>query len=92
MEKKLGVKENGYSKRETVNEKFTSGTSFVDNENINFKNYDINRRETRDCFVTNNNEKVDSDINAAFQILRVGNNAFHYTTTGIEFKPMVIRG
>ena len=76
---------------ETVNEKFTSGTSFVDDENISYKNYDINRRETRDSFITNNNEKVDSDINAAFQILRVGNNAFHYNT-GIEFKnPILLR-
>ena len=76
---------------EIVNEKFTSGTSFIDNENISFKNYDINRRENRDNFVTNNNQVVDSDINAAFQILRVGNNAFHYNT-GIEFKnPILLR-
>ena len=52
-----------------VNEAYTSGTSFLDNETPDKSNYDKTRRKYRGLFVTNTKKYINADINAAYQIL-----------------------
>ena len=52
-----------------VNEAYTSGTSFLDNEIPNKVNYNKTRRRHRGLFVTNTGKYINADINAAYQIL-----------------------
>ena len=52
-----------------VNEAYTSGTSFLDQEYPNKDNYDKKRRVKRGLFKTNNNKLINSDVNAAYQIM-----------------------
>lgn len=53
-----------------VNENYTSGMSFLDFEEPNKKNYDIERRTCRGLFVSNNGVNLNSDINSAGQIAK----------------------
>ena len=52
-----------------VNEAYTSGTSFLDNEIPDKANYNKVRRKHRGLFVTNTGKYINADINAAYQIL-----------------------
>ena len=51
-------------------EGYTSGTSFIDQEEPVKRNYDKNRRVKRGLFISNDAIKINADINAAFQIMR----------------------
>lgn len=53
-----------------INEAYTSGTSFLDGEYSNKDHYDKNRRVKRGLFKTNNGQLINSDVNAAYQIMR----------------------
>jgi putative transposase len=58
-------------------EKFTSGTSFLDNELPVEENYNIKRRIKRGVFKSNDGRKLNSDVNASLQIIKkVFPNAF----------------
>ena len=53
-----------------INESFTSGCSALDLEELNKDNYDKSRRIERGLFVTNDNIKINADVNGALNILR----------------------
>ena len=75
-----------------VNESYTSGTSFLDNEQPCKENYDKSRRVHRGLFVSNNGTKINADVNGAYQILRkVIPNAFANGIEGVYLHPTVIQ-
>ena len=51
-------------------ESYTSGTSFIDNEEPVKENYNKARRIFRGLFVSNNGVKINADLNGAYQILK----------------------
>lgn len=51
-------------------ESYTSGTSFLDNEEPTKANYNKSRRVYRGLFVSNNGIKINADVNGAYQIMR----------------------
>lgn len=51
-------------------ESYTSGTSFIDNEEPVKENYNKARRIHRGLFVSNNGVKINADLNGAYQILK----------------------
>ena len=66
----------------TVDESYTSGTSFLDEEEPVKENYDKKRRVHRGLFRSNKGEYINADVNGAYQILKkVVPNAF---ANGIE--------
>lgn len=57
-------------KVEKISEKYTSGVSALDREDIIKENYNKKRRITRGMFVTNKGIKINADINGSLNILR----------------------
>lgn len=55
-----------------VNEAYTSGTSYLDNEIPVIENYNKERRIYRGLFTTNTGVTVNTDINASYQIMVSG--------------------
>lgn len=55
-----------------VNEAYTSGTSYLDNELPVVENYNKERRTYRGLFTTNTGIIVNADINASYQIMVAG--------------------
>jgi len=53
-----------------VNESYTSGTSFLDNELPTKEYYDKSRRKYRGLFLSNNSKRINADVNASFQIMK----------------------
>lgn len=53
-----------------VQEKYTSGTSFLDDELPSIENYNKKRRIHRGLFRTNKGLLINSDVNASLQIMR----------------------
>ena len=51
-------------------ESYTSGTSFLDDELPTKENYNISRRIKRGLFKSNNGKQINSDVNAAYQIMK----------------------
>lgn len=51
-------------------ESYTSGTSFLDNEEPIKANYNKSRRVKRGLFVSNNGIKINADVNGAYQIMK----------------------
>ena len=51
-----------------VEESYTSGTSFIDNEEPTKENYNRSRRIYRGLFKSNDGTKINSDVNASYQI------------------------
>ncbi|NEU04543.1 RNA-guided endonuclease TnpB family protein [Clostridium senegalense] len=51
-------------------ESYTSGTSFLDNEEPIKENYNKSRRVKRGLFVSNTGRKINSDINGSLQIMK----------------------
>lgn len=49
-------------------ESYTSGTSFLDNEQPTQELYNKNRRKYRGLFISNNGTKINADVNASYQI------------------------
>lgn len=55
---------------ETIGEKYTSGVSALDKEEITKENYNKKRRVSRGMFITNKGIKINADINGSLNILR----------------------
>lgn len=76
-----------------VEESYTSGTSFLDNEDPVKEFYNKARRKFRGLFISNKGKKINSDINGSLQILKKEfPNAFK--GHGIEdcgFNPVKVR-
>lgn len=51
-------------------ESYTSGTSFLDNENPVKADYNKARRIHRGLFISNNGIKINADVNGAYQIMK----------------------
>ena len=61
----------------TTDENYTSGTSFLDNEEPIKENYNKKRRIKRGLFKSNNGTLINSDVNGSLQIIKkVAPNAF----------------
>ena len=61
-----------------VNESYTSGTSFLDNEPPTKEFYDKSRRKCRGLFLSNNLKRINADVNASFQIMKKIDEKFTY--------------
>ncbi len=55
---------------EIVGESYTSGTSYVDNEQPIKDNYDKKRRKKRGLFVSNEGIEINADVNGSYQIMK----------------------
>lgn len=53
-----------------VNESYTSGTSFLDNELPTKEFYDKSRRQYRGLFLSTDSRRINADVNASFQLMR----------------------
>jgi len=53
-----------------IEESYTSGTSFLDNELPTENNYDKSRRIYRGLFKCNDNRLINSDVNGSYQIMK----------------------
>jgi len=63
-------------------ESYTSGTSFLDNEQPIKEYYNKDRRKYRGLFISNKNIKINADLNGAYQIIKkVAPNVFN---NGVE--------
>lgn len=51
-------------------EKYTSGTSYIDGEQPIKVNYDKSRRKHRGLFISNKGIKINADVNGSYQIMR----------------------
>ena len=72
-------------------ESYTSGTSFLDNELPVKENYNKNRRIHRGLFVSNNNLKINADVNGAYQIMKkVFPKAFSNGIEGVGLHPFKV--
>ena len=61
----------------TTEEDYTSGTSFLDNEEPTKESYNKKRRIKRGLFKSNNGTLINADVNGSLQIMRkVFPNAF----------------
>ena len=70
-------------------ESYTSGTSFLDNEQPNNHYYDKSRRVHRGLFLSNNGIAINADVNAAFQIMKkVFPNEFSDGIEGVVLHPV----
>ncbi len=75
-----------------VNESYTSGTSFLDNEKPCKENYNKSRRIHRGLFVSNNGTRINADVNGAYQIMKkVVPDAFSKGIEGVGLHPTVIQ-
>ena len=68
-----------------IEESYTSGTSFLDDELPTKENYNKNRRIYRGLFKTNSGKLINADVNASYQILKkVFPNIYNNVNHGIE--------
>ena len=73
-------------------EGYTSGTSFVDNEEPVKENYNKSRRIHRGLFIGNNGIQINADVNGAYQIMKkVIPNAFANGIEGAGLHPLTIK-
>ena len=70
-----------------VRESYTSGTSYLDGEDPEKVFYDAKRRVQRGMFRSNKGTMINADVNAAYQIMKVGG----YKDLLIKEKEKVIR-
>lgn len=54
----------------TTEESYTSGTSFLDNEEPIETNYNKDRRIHRGLFISNDGTKINADVNGSYQIMK----------------------
>ena len=76
-----------------VNEEgYTSGASFVDEEEPTKENYNKSRRVHRGLFIGNNGIQINADVNGAYQIMKkVIPNAFANGIEGAGLHPLTIK-
>ena len=72
-----------------VNESYTSGTSFLDNELPTKEFYDKSRRKSRGLFLSNNSKRINADVNASFQIMKKIHKEFTYNDSIKYANPIV---
>ena len=72
-----------------VNESYTSGTSFLDNELPTKEFYDNSRRKHRGLFISNDSKRINADVNASFQIMKKVYREFTYTNSVKYTNPIV---
>jgi len=61
-----------------VNESYTSGTSFLDNELPTKEFYNKDRRKFRGLFFSNSLKRINADVNGSFQIMKKVYEKFTY--------------
>lgn len=70
-------------------EGYTSGTSFLDNEEPIKENYDKQRRMYRGLFVSKSGKTINADVNGAYQIMKkVVPDAFSEGIEGVGLHPV----
>ena len=75
----------------TNEESYTSGTSFLDNEEPIKENYNKKRRVCRGLFISNKGIKINSDVNGSYQIMKkVFPKAFAEGIEGVGLHPIII--
>ena len=72
-----------------VNESYTSGTSFLDNELPTKEFYDNTRRKYRGLFLSNDSRRINADVNASFQIMKKIYKEFTYDDSIKYANPIV---
>lgn len=72
-----------------VNESYTSGTSFLDNELPIKECYDKSRRKDRGLFLSNDSKRINADVNASLQIMKKVNEKFAYKDSVKYANPIV---
>ena len=72
-----------------VNESYTSGTSFLDDELPTKEFYDKSRRKSRGLFLSNNSRRINADVNASFQIMKKIYKEFTYNDSIKYANPIV---
>ena len=72
-----------------VNESYTSGTSFLDNELPTKEYYDKSRRKSRGLFLSDNSRRINADVNASFQIMKKVYKELVYTNSVKYANPIV---
>ena len=72
-----------------VNESYTSGTSFLDNELPTKEYYDKSRRKYRGLFLSNDSRRINADVNASFQIMKKIHKEFTYNDSIKYANPVV---
>ena len=72
-----------------VNESYTSGTSFLDNELPTKEYYNKERRKHRGLFLSNNSKQLNADVNASFQIMKKIYKEFAYNDSIKYANPIV---
>lgn len=72
-----------------VEESYTSGTSFLDNELPTKEFYDKDRRKSRGLFLSNDLKIINADVNASFQIMKKVYEKFIYDTSAKYANPIV---
>lgn len=72
-----------------VNESYTSGTSFLDNELPTKEFYDKSRRKSRGLFLSNDSKRINADVNASFQIMKKIYTEFTYNDSIKYANPIV---
>ena len=76
----------------TVEEPYTSGTSFMDDELPVKENYDKERRVERGLFKTNNGQLINSDVNGSLQIMkRAFPNVEFPSDKSFVFNPVTVK-
>ena len=73
-----------------VNESYTSGTSFLDNELPTKEYYNKSRRKYRGLFLSNNSKRINADVNASFQIMRKLYKEFAYNDS-IKYANSIVK-
>ena len=72
-----------------VNESYTSGTSFLDNELPTKEFYNKERRKFRGLFISNSLKRINADVNASFQIMKKIYEKFTYDASVKYANPIV---
>lgn len=72
-----------------VNESYTSGTSFLDNELPTKAFYNKSRRKFRGLFLSNKLKRINADVNASFQIMKKIYEKFTYDSSVKYANPIV---
>ena len=72
-----------------VEESYTSGTSFLDNELPTKEFYNKERRKFRGLFISNGLKRINADVNASFQIMKKIYEKFTYDSSVKYANPIV---
>ena len=72
-----------------VEESYTSGTSFLDDELPTKEFYNSKRRKFRGLFISNRLKRINADVNASFQIMKKIYHEFTYDTSVEYANPIV---